>query len=280
MSTERSRIFPGDFDDVFPVGIEPGNEAFFGRDVLTGLIEGIDAFVELRQKRWDRFRSAGPALLACAPWIDDEPLLDKLSAFAAACVVMTKQARSRWQLEKLERLQLINESTPGLRVRPFPDLHWFAPRVDGAPLVVGPWGPNPEETVLPTIRTIGYRKAGDRDSPPLMHAKLVLLGHLWWHDEGELGVEDVEGFALRRLWISSANFTASSRRSLEFGYWTEDPSLLEGAERFLLKLVRASEDLNPDSDVIDPELIAVEFDDEAMIEAMGEHQADDDEVED
>jgi hypothetical protein len=76
-----------------------------------------------------------------------------------------------------------------------------------------------------------------------MHAKLALLGHLWWHDEGELGVEDVTGFAPRRLWISSANFTESSRRSLEFGYWTEDKALMEGAQRFLLRLIAASEGL-------------------------------------
>jgi hypothetical protein len=280
MSTERSRIFPDDFDDVFAVGDKPGNEAFFGREVLSGLVSGIDAFIEQREERWRRYRSLGHALLACAPWIDDEPLLGKLDAFAAACVVMTKQVRSKGQLAKLERLRLVNERAPGLPLRPFPDLHWFAPKVDGKPLIVGPSGPDPATTVLPTIRTVGYRKHGHRDSPPLIHAKLALLGHLWWHDEGEFGVEDIEGFAPARLWVSSANFTGSSRRSLEFGYWTEDPALLAGAERFLLKLVRASEDLDPDSDLIEPELVEVDFDDEAMIEAMRDYQSDDDEVED
>ncbi len=267
MAPDRHRTFAGEFNDSFPVG-EPGNHAFFGRDVLAGLITGIDDFVALRENRWDRYRSVGPALLACAPWIDDEALLARLDHFGAACVVMTKQVRSQRQLEKLQRLQKVNEATPGLPVRPFRYLDWLAPKVDGEPLVVGPWGPKTDATVLPTIRTIGYRKVGGRDSPPLMHAKLVLLGQLWWHDEGEFGVEDIEGFQAKRLWISSANLTESSRRSLEFGYWTEDSALLDGAERFLLKLVRASEGLDPDADVVDPDLLPVDFDDEAMIEAM------------
>lgn len=267
MAADRSRIFAGEFDDSFAVG-KPGNGAFFGRDVLQGLVAGIDDFLALREDRWRRYRSFGPALLACAPWIDDEPLLERLSHFTAASVVMTKQVRNRWQLEKLQRLQAINERTAGLPVRPFRYLDWYAPKVDGEPLVVGPSGPDPDGTVLPTIRTLGYRKVGGQDSPPLIHAKLVLLGQLWWHDEGEFGVEDIEGFEAKRLWISSANFTNSSRRSLEFGYWTEEPELLDGAERFLLKLVRASEGLDPDADVIDPDLLPIEFDDEAMIEAM------------
>ena len=134
-----------------------------------------------------------------------------------------------------------------------------------------------DDAVLPTIRTIGYRKSGRRDSPPVMHAKLALLGHLWWHDEGEFGVEDVTGFTPRRLWISSANFTESSRRSLEFGYWTEGKALMEGAEGFLVRLIAASEGLDPHADLIDPDLASVEFDDEAMWEALGDAPWDDEE---
>ncbi len=62
--------FTDDFDDQFPLGAE-GNSAFFGRDVLRGLVDGIDDFVEQRQSRWRRFHSLGPAMLASAMWIDD-----------------------------------------------------------------------------------------------------------------------------------------------------------------------------------------------------------------
>jgi hypothetical protein len=129
--------------------------------------------------------------------------------------------------------------------------------------------------VLPTIRTLGYR-GKERRQVPILHAKLALLGEMWWHDEGALGhVEDVIGFRPHRLWISSANFTAASRRSLEFGYWTTQPELLAGAERFLVRLMASSEDLDPDADIPDPELAQVEFDDEAIAEAMAEAHWDD-----
>jgi hypothetical protein len=81
---------------------------------------------------------------------------------------------------------------------------------------------------------------------------------------------DVTGFQPFRLWISSANFTRSSRRNLEFGYWTEEPSMLRGAERFLVKLMRSSEALDSASDHFEPELAPVEYDDEAMAEAMAD----------
>ena len=60
----------------------------------------------------------------------------------------------------------------------------------------------------------------------------------------------------RRLWISSANFTSSSRRNIEFGYWTEDPALIQGANGSG-KLMGSSEALDPDSDLFDPEPVEV-----------------------
>jgi hypothetical protein len=127
------------------------------------------------------------------------------------------------------------------------------------------------EDVVPTFRTLGFRG----DFTPIMHAKLALLGHLWWHDEGPLGhVEDVIGFTPRRLWVSSANFTDSSRNSLEFGYWTEAPMLVQGAERFLVELMQSSEGPDPDADIIDPDLAPVGFDDVAMAEASAEMRSD------
>jgi len=154
-------------------------------------------------------------------------------------------------------------------------LSGVALKVDGQPLVVGPYD-SIDDGVVPAIRTLGYRKLRHTDHPPILHAKLALLGHLWWHDEGPLGhVEDVIGFTPRRLWASSANFTCSSRRSLEFGFWTEDAALVQGAERFLVRLMRSSEALDPDADSVVPDLAPVEFDDEAMSDAMAEMHWDD-----
>lgn len=269
---EPRRLFPDEFDDEFTVGPQEGNSAFFGRNVLRGLIDGIDDFVHLRQPRWRRYRSLGPVLLGSAMWINDEELIDKLGELSAACIVVTKQGRRSHEVKRLGPLAELNERTPGIPVQAFAALTQLAPKVGGKPAVVGPYSPMYDGTV-PTIRTLGFRQLPGpvESSPPILHTKLALLGHLWWHDEdGVSGVADVVGFEARRLWVSSANFTSSSRRSLEFGYWTEEPALVQGAERFLVKLMRSSEGLDPDADSFDPELAPVEYDDVAMAEAWAE----------
>jgi hypothetical protein len=232
---EASR-FSEEFDDQFAVGPEEGNRAFFGRDVLSGLIEGIEDFAEERQPRWKQFRSLGPVLLGCTPWITDGPFIDALGKLAGACIVIRKAGRGPNELRKLEPLRALNERTPGLPIEAFAYLGGLAYKVDGERRVIGPYDRMGDEYV-PTIRTIGYRTRGG-SLLPMLHAKLALLGHMWWHDEGPLGhVEDVIGFKAKRLWISSANFTALSRLHLEFGLWTEDRVLVQGAEDFLLKLI-------------------------------------------
>ena len=55
---------------------------------------------------------------------------------------------------------------------------------------------------------------------------------------------------------------------------------MAGAERYLIKLMRSSEALDPGSDLFDPDLVPVDYDDEAMQEAwsdLEELRADDDE---
>jgi hypothetical protein len=271
------RLFLDEFDDSFFVGTEPGNSAFFGRNVLRGLVDGIDDFIHLRQQRWSRYRPLGPALLGSAMWINDSELIHKIGELYAACIVVNKQGRKPHELAKLEPLAKLNQCTPGMPIRAFSALTDLAPKEDGQPVVLGPYSPVYDGSV-PTIRTLGFRKlSGPMESnPPILHAKLALLGHLWWHDEdGSPGFADVIGFRATRLWVSSANFTSSSRRSLEFGYWTEDPALVQGAERFLINLMRFSEALDPESDSFDPELAPVDYDDEAMAEAMGDMRWDD-----
>lgn len=105
-------------------------------------------------------------------WIDDPELIDKLGELSGASIVVTKQGRDSHKLRKLQRLQEINERTPGLPIRAFPALGGMALKVDGKPIVVGPYDPM-DDGVVPTIRTLGYRKRGD--FPPIMHAKLALL---------------------------------------------------------------------------------------------------------
>ena len=266
--------FPSSFDDEFPAGPD-GQRAYVGLDVLRGLITGIDQALEaLRHER--SARKLGPVLIGVSPWLTDPELIGKLSGLTGACIVITKQGRSARDLEQLRDLHELNANTAGLPVDAFPELVQLAQHVDEMPVLVGPFD-RVGELVIPTVRTLGFRRqASGSGYVPLMHAKLALLGELWWHDEDALGyVADVTGFRARRLWVSSANFTLSSRASLEYGFWTEDPALLEGMERFLLRLVAASEGL-AGADEPAPQFLPVDYDDEAMREAMTEIESDED----
>jgi hypothetical protein len=259
--------FPSSYDDEFPA--EPdGQRAYVGLNVLRGLITGIDEALEAHRQQRPSARRLGPVLIGVSPWLTDLELIGRLKELTCACIVITKHGRSKRDLEQLPELHELNAATPGLPVEAFPELVELAPHVDDKPLLVGPYD-RIGELVIPTIRTLGFRRQASKSGHvPLMHAKLALLGELWWHDEDALGyVTDVIGFTARRLWVSSANFTVSSRASLEYGFWTEDPALLEGMERFLLRLVAASEGL-AGADEPAPQFLPVDYDDEAMGEAM------------
>lgn len=270
--THTNRNFPDEFNRAIELSAMPGNRAYFGQDVLKGLVDGIDDFLALKEERWQQFRSMGPGLLASAMWLDDADLISRLEKFSGACIVITKQGKNASRLRRMQKLKTVNENTRGLAARAFPGLGGMAPKVAGKPAVVGPYD-KIDDWYIPMIRTLGFRKRDDL--PPVMHAKLALLGHFWWHDEGALGyVEDVMGFTAQRLWVSSANFTASSRRSLEYGFWTEDRDLIDGAKQFLMSAIRHSEGLDPDADHLSPEFAHVDFDDEAFIEVMSEMRRD------
>jgi hypothetical protein len=128
---ELRRLFSDEFDDEFPVGTQEGNSAYYGRDVLRGLVDGIDDFVHLRQERWRRYRSLGPALLGSAMWINDGVLIDKIGELSSACIVVSKQGRKPHELTKLEPLATLNERTPGMPIQTFSALTALAPKEDG-----------------------------------------------------------------------------------------------------------------------------------------------------
>lgn len=276
--SSRGGSFPDQFDRCVAVGPEPGNSAFFGRDVLRGLVDGIDDYLSQRQPRWERrgSRILGAAMLGCSPWLDDPVLIAALEKLSAVNL-MTRKPPAGTPDWKLRPLREINQRVCGLPTRALPILGDMAPKVDGKPMIVGPYTRFGEDFALPPVRAIGYRDPAGRPAP-IAHAKLAVLGRMWWHDEGPLGhVEDISGFTAQRLWVSSANFTQNSRRCLEFGYWTEDKALLDAAEHFLVQLLGASEDLNATDDKLNPDLASVEYDDVAMAEALADMSSEDDE---
>jgi hypothetical protein len=261
----------------FSVRLGPGegNRAFFGRNVLQGLIDGIDDFVHERQPRWEprTHRIGPPVMLACSPWVNDDKLIEAIEALPGACVLISKHPRRKGGKAGGDRLREVNRRTNGIELRALSALACMAPKVEGRPRVIGPYDRiHDDDASLSTFRTIAYRKTKELPFPPIVHAKLALLGNICWTDEHPAGgVDDYIWFSPKRLWVSSANFTYGSRRSLEFGYWTEDEDVVSAVARFLASLIGASEDLDSAADVPDPELAPIEYDDVAMAQAWVEH---------
>lgn len=262
--------FPSDVDE--HVRLIAHDEAFFGRDVLRGLVAGLrEAASRPRSERW-----WGPGVLGCAMWMDDPELIDVLGAMANVCIVITKQSQRNLAKDKASPLRELAASF-GLAHEAYPELAEFAPHNEGRPLIVGPGTPNwSEATEIRAVREVGFRKVGDR-LVPLVHAKIALLGSMHWTDEHPSGYPvDELSFVPERLWIGSANFTLSSRAGLEMGLWTSDRELMGAARRFLLGLVTISEPLGAGPDTMAPELVPVAYDDEAIMEYFRTQRAEED----
>lgn len=257
--TMPSQQFGPEFDQL--IHRAGHGEAAFGRNVLEALVAPLrEAAARPRSER-----SWGPGVLGCAMWMDDPQLIDVLGHMANACVVITKQQSYKYQQEGFSRLENLAR-TNGLAQAAYQELEELAPKADGCARVVGPYGMTGEGVEIGAVRELGFRKVGNR-LVPIVHAKMLLLGRMGWTEEHPSGhVMDVLFFVPERLWIGSANFTASSRQSLEMGMWTTDAELLSAARDWLLRLVAMSEPLRSASDDSDPQLVPVEYDEVAIAE--------------
>ena len=242
-------------------------QAAFGLDVLGKLVEGLEE--ELAAP--PGFRSLGRAALGCAMWMNDPELIEVLNRMTNVCVVVRKQTRDRYGHTDTAALKTLAK-TGGLSQKAFPELAELAPRGDdGRASVVGPYGPDSSDGAISAVRELGFRALSRRQLVPMVHAKVMLVGELWWHDEHPSGhVADITGFRPHKLWIGSPNFTTNSRSSLEMGMWTTDPALLAAARTWLLALIEMSEPLGVGSDILEPEYLPVEYDDVAIREYMAE----------
>jgi hypothetical protein len=242
-------------------------QAAFGLDVLAKLVKGLEA--ELAAPAG--FRSLGKAVLGCAMWMDDPELIDTLDRMTNVCVVVRKQTRERYAQPDVAKLKALAESN-GLSQRAFPELTELAPRTeDGRAALVGPFGPDHSDGVISAVRELGFRSVSRRKLVPMVHAKVMLVGELRWHDEHPSGYSaDTMGFRPHKLWVGSPNFTNSSRSSLEMGMWTTDPALLAAARDWLLALIEMSEPIESGSDLLEPEYLPVDYGDDAIREYMAE----------
>lgn len=243
-------------------------KAIFGLNVLDHLIQDLKIAVQARRTE----RAWGPGVLGCAMWMDDPELIEVLGQMANACVVVTKQPRRRYDDARTDPLKELASST-GLAQQAYHELSELAPHIDGSPAVVGPGHQAWDDNDIGAVREVGFRKVGNH-LVPIVHAKIILLGDMYWTDEHPSGhVMDVIGFRPRQLWVGSANFTRNSRSSLEMGMWTSDPGMLATARQWLLSLIAISEPLGTGSDSMQPELVPVDYDHDAMVEYMREAAA-------
>jgi hypothetical protein len=233
--------------------------ASFGGDVLSTITSGLDEYLALQ-----RYWREAPAILGCAPWLTDEQLVDRLLRFGSSCIVINKPDLGTGQHAQVRRLY---DEGHGFPAEALPAFHSLAPSQGGKPAVLGPYSENPARQGFKSVRVAGISKS-QPSAVPLVHAKLLLLGEAR-EGEGDFG-EQVLYFAPRKAWLGSANFTFNSRRSLEFGLWTSDPSILEMVHRFLTDLLSYSELLDSFDVHPMPERIPVEYDDEAMREVLRE----------
>jgi hypothetical protein len=262
----------------FPVTLDArlmlgrSGSAIFGRNVLAELVTGIEmALAEPTSKR-----RLGPVVLGCAAFMDDPALIDALGRVANACIVITKQERRKHTTPSWQALQQLSDGQ-GVLVSAYAELEELAPDDHGRPKLIGPETPRwHDEMHVGAVREMGYRKVGNQ-LVPWVHAKLALLGSLNWTDEHPSGhVVDEYFFTPQRLWIGSANFTISSRRSLEVGLWTAEESLLRAAKAFLLGLIELSEPLGKGPDALTPQFLPVEYDDAAIAAYLAEYVDDSD----
>jgi hypothetical protein len=118
---EEAPSFTHEFDDEFLVGPEGEHRAIVGRNVLRGLIEGIDHFVASEPPVTKSHYTSDPVMLGSAMWINDSELIGKLEELRGACIVVTKQPRKD-RPTQMQPLRELNERTPGLPVGAFPEL--------------------------------------------------------------------------------------------------------------------------------------------------------------
>jgi hypothetical protein len=229
-------------------------QVWFAGGVIDGLLQVLDEHIACAQRR-----SRCPAVIGCSPWLKGEAVVDRLLK-TACCVVIDKGAAV--PPDRLARADCgFPNVLPGLRNR-------YPADADGGPLVIGPSTPKWEHTIGP-IRLTGWRGPGGK---PLAHAKLLVLGELFWPniDRDDEWYDEETVFEATSLWWGSANLTDRPGDHLEVGFWCDDPELLRSAVGFMDVLLAFSEPADSSCAGPEPNLLRVEWDDDAMWEAVAD----------
>lgn len=235
--------------------------AWFGGGVVDALVETLDLHLQSPTDISGRY-DPRPAVLGAVPWMTHPDVIDRLSHFEACIVTSKLEGRYR------KKIADYAENASGFRKEALVELDDWGPRgADGLTEVIGPWTRLPLlSDPLGPVRVLGYRG----DKTPILHAKLLLLGVVYWLEDHEFLTERLV-FRPQRLWWGSANFTTFSQSHLEIGTLTDDPGLIEHAYRYLLDIIRLSEPFHSQTLWPTPDLAEAEWDDAAFEEYVAEH---------
>ena len=245
--------------------------AWFGGNVLSGLCDVLDEHLAAERRGHlspGAFlpRSKGsPAAIGCVPWLTNDDVIDRLLQLSACCVVLDKGAGLPARLVNHDR------SMPNV----LPRLQMTTPAVDGAATLLGPGSPMPEHDIGP-VRLLGWQEREGKGMKPLLHAKLLVLGQLGFVTYSPDDAPEFEElkFTPQSVWWGSANWTRTSPSHLEVGFWSEDEHLVREATSFVEDLIAFSEPVGSTHPGPEPNLLSVDFDDEAMAEAASEYWLD------
>ncbi|OMC26433.1 hypothetical protein A5738_02885 [Mycobacterium colombiense] len=127
------------------------------------------------------------------------------------------------------------------------------------------------------MRVAGSRVRNDQHKP-IAHAKLLVLGEIGVESFGPDFAPDYDEecrFIPQRVWFGSANWTEAARNHLETGFACDDAQLVEEATSFIAEMIAFSEPVDSASVGPEPNLVQVEYDEDAIAQAAAERQFDD-----
>src|SRR5882757_62944 len=156
----------------WPWGPNGSYEGFFGGDVLQGLTEGLDHFLD----GGHRYRGRKLGVVGCTPWLTDGAVAERLVRFSECCVVINKPESMPDGLRSVDEvIRRLHGSGQGLNrdVLRGIDSTRMAPKLDGEPVMLGPYGPYTDiepETVFQSVRVAGIRKTDGGRSPSFMQS--------------------------------------------------------------------------------------------------------------
>jgi hypothetical protein len=171
---------------------------------VDGLCDVIDEHLAAK-------RRGVPTAIGSVPWPASEAVVDRLLGLTAFCVVVDEGTSFPGRLLNPEK------GLPNISLLRLRDM---VPSNGGSAPILGPSSKMPEHELGP-VRVLSCHSG----RKPLLHAKMLVLGHLAinvYGPDDSYGIEEL-GFEPRAVWWGSANWTRRSQSHLEVGFVCDAP---------------------------------------------------------